>query len=72
MWRVDILKTHNFEPFEGVDLLANSPRLRVFQIRAPAGAKRAFFFSGSAGLIFNEGGNVGGVGSSSRSRGVDR
>ncbi len=56
MWRVDILKTHDFEPFEDVDLLADSPALRVFQIRAPAGAKeRAFCFAGSAALIFNEG-----------------
>jgi uncharacterized protein (DUF2249 family) len=55
-WRVDVLKTHDFEPFEDVDLLADSPGLRIAQIRVPAGAKeRVMNFAGGAALIFDEG-----------------
>lgn len=55
-WRVDILKTHDFEPSEALDLLADGPGLRVAQIRVPAGTKdRMITFPGSAALIFDEG-----------------
>lgn len=55
-WRVDILKAHGFEPFEDEDLLADSPRLRIFQIRVRGGAKeRVLSFADSAALIFDRG-----------------
>jgi uncharacterized protein (DUF2249 family) len=55
-WQVDILKTHDFEPFDELDLLADSPGLRIAQIRVPAGGtKREMGFAGGAALIFDEG-----------------
>lgn len=55
-WRVDILKTHDFEPSETLDLLADGPGLRIAQIRVLAGTKgRIMTFPGSAALIFDQG-----------------
>lgn len=55
-WHVDILKTHDFEPLDELDLLADSPGLRIAQIRVPAGGtKRDMKFAGGAALIFDEG-----------------
>ena len=55
-WRVDILKTHAFEPLDDIDLLADSPRFRIFQIRLPRGpTERVISFAGSAALIFDQG-----------------
>jgi uncharacterized protein (DUF2249 family) len=55
-WRVDILKTHRFEPFEDVDLLADSPEFRIARIRVPAGTTRDMMKCTSAmALIFDEG-----------------
>lgn len=55
-WQVDILKTHDFESLDELDLLADSPGLWIAQVRVPAGGtKREMKFAGSAALIFDEG-----------------